>query len=259
MMKSSGSKDLGCGKYSYSIKNRKAKVVCRDKSLAAPRGSKESGSDPNLDTAIVQFCTNNDSKVVKKGENVYQRYGIRAWGVSDRNSFWLRSAITCGEEGKMNKEDCIKALQSGMEKCAPNSGYSHGLTASVGCIDYSIDVSGVTADQSPPWDQKTVFPPPEDAERPIGGPYEVECASKSMPDKALIRSEIDLSADIEAFCGTGQKIAGLGTTPYNLEGMYKVPNPKPTFFISALLNGEKNGVINTEASWKPYKDMQWCK
>lgn len=166
-MATSGFSDLGCGKYSYNIKDSTAKITCRnpDNDVAAPRGDKESEGAVSLDSAIEQFCTDNNAKDVNKGENVYQRYAITNWGVSNRNSFWLRGAITCGEKETMSKDDCIKALKDGIDQCNAGSGYSYGLAASVGCLDYSIDVSGLVQDNSPPWDEKISFPPPRSLAR----------------------------------------------------------------------------------------------
>ncbi|OAL53630.1 hypothetical protein IQ07DRAFT_628846 [Pyrenochaeta sp. DS3sAY3a] len=152
-MAKTGASNYACGTALYKIEdNPPLKVACRGKSLGAPRGNKESNSGTSLDKAIEQFCADNDGRSIKKSENVYQRYGITNYGVLDRSSFWLRGAITCGDEERMKKSDCIEALSSAMEQCDPKSGYSHGLAASVGCLDYSIDLSGVTRDDSPPWD-----------------------------------------------------------------------------------------------------------
>jgi hypothetical protein len=259
-MKISGSKNLGCGTYSYSISPRDADIRCGDKKLQAPRGAQEASGAPSLDTAIEQFCTDNNRKTVTKGQDVYQRYGMTAWDVPDRNSFWLRGALTCSEQETMSKDECVKALKGGLDKCSSNSGYSHGLAASVGCLDYSIDLSGVTRDDSPPWNQKIGFPPPEDAERTDGGQWEVFCSDRAIKKDTVTFDEAEMNKGIDAFCQNGASIAGFGSEDPLLDNMLKWPaNDREQMLIGAILNGESKNNVNAKDKWKPYKDMAWCK
>jgi hypothetical protein len=270
-MKTSGSIDLGCGNYSYSIGQKDAKTTCRHHPLQAPRGDNESDGATSLDAAIVQFCTDNNFKVVNKGDNVYQRYGITELGVADRSSFWLRGAITCGNQEKMIKDDCIRALNNGMKECDTDNGYTHGLTASLGCLDYSIDLSGATHDDSPPWDEKPSYPPPELlAKEGGGGPNKVHCLNADT--RPLIDEDFEKS--IDGFCQNGAEIKGYGQ---HSEFMYRYPpQNQPQFYSEAsdtmfftsgsILNDKyvdgdrRKGFVSTnDPNWKPYEDMRWCR
>jgi len=272
-MKTTGSRDLSCGGFSYNIIQADAKITCRNHPLQAPRGAKEAQGGPSLDSAIQQFCHDNNGKVIRKDwETKYQRYGITEYGVRDRSSFWLRGAKTCGDQVKMDKDDCIHALTSGMTKCDETNGYTHGLTAAYGCIDYSIDLSGTTFDDSPPWFdiQKVRFPPPEHVAKPGGGENFVKCFNGQ---RGRVLSDSDLNSAIDAFCQNGAEIKGIGSNnaqQYSYMTDYP-PKGTPQFYqheqltmhltMGAVLSGVEVPRENEKNldNWKPYEDTRWCK
>ncbi|KAH8696955.1 hypothetical protein GQ44DRAFT_764925 [Phaeosphaeriaceae sp. PMI808] len=95
-MAKTGASKFQCGTASYKIEDKvPLKVTCCGKAIGAPRGA------TSLDKAIEEWCTDNDSRSIKKGESARRRWDITEYGVTARNSFWLRGAITCGDEERM--------------------------------------------------------------------------------------------------------------------------------------------------------------
>ena len=70
---------------------------------------------------------------------------------------------------KIDKDECITSLNDGMEQCDLDSYFSHGHTATIGCLDYSIDLSCVVQDESPPWNESVGWLAPEFAPKIAGG------------------------------------------------------------------------------------------
>jgi hypothetical protein len=269
-----GQSKRDCGEASYSI-SPDIKIACRHSTVKAPRGVKEAGGGKSLDDAIKQYCNDNNGKTVKKGDNVYQRYGIVELGVPERSSYWLRSAITCGDEAKINKNDCIKALSDGMAKCAKedkDEGFTRGHAASVGCMDYSIDLNGRMDDKSPPWSLlPPKFPPPGD------GGHKPKCTDYYQGTKGRTLAEKDLNDAIDYFCKNGSEVKGLGK--YGANYVNYPPEGQKKFFpddtykmqltFGAVFNHEgwdsdnkkrlgwRTGPDDKDA-WTPYKTTQWC-
>jgi hypothetical protein len=265
-MPTGGKSKSDCGESSYSI-SQDIKITCRHSKVKAPRGVKEADGGQNLDDAIKQYCNDNNGKTVKKGDNIYQRYSIAEWGILNRSSFWLRSAITCGEEAKINKNDCVKALTQGMEKCAQEDdkaeeGFTRGHAASFGCMDYSIDLNGKLDDKSPPWAEAPAhFPPPGDTG------YKPICIDYYGPNQLGKNiAQKDLYDAIDSFCVEGAEVKGLGKT---LDG-YKDYPPKgqPPFWpkdsmklqlsFGAVFNAKGANSNNDRANWHPYNEGAWC-
>lgn len=120
----------------------------------------------------------------------------------------------------MKRADCVDALNEGTGQYDAGSGFSHGLAASYGCVDYSIDLSGATQDESPPWDRKFQFPPPEDAERPDGAQHEFICTQRAFKVRENTLPDEELNQAIDKFCQNGADIAGLGTKAPWLDKMF---------------------------------------
>jgi hypothetical protein len=261
-----GQSKRDCGESSYNI-SQDIKIACRHSTVKAPRGVKEAEGGKSLDEAIQEWCHNNNGKTVKKGENVSQRWGISERGVPERASYWLRGAITCGNEAKMNKGDCIKALSDGMAKCAKEDkggkeeGFTRGHAASVGCMDYSIDMSGRMDENSPPWSLlPKKFPPPGDTgHKPI-------CVDYYPGFKGRTLAQNDLYAAIDFFCKDGSEVKGLGK--YGANFVDYPQKDKPQFFpddrlkmhltFGAVFNAKGGDTDNDRKNWHPYKEMEWC-
>ncbi|OAG12353.1 uncharacterized protein CC84DRAFT_1211922 [Paraphaeosphaeria sporulosa] len=108
----------------------------------------------------------------------------------------------------MHEEDCKKSLLDGMERCDSDSTETHGETASMGCLDYSLDLSGVTQDDNSPWDERTKYSPPESAERANGdGANQVLCYTEGQPGMAL--TEDQTNEAIVAYCNNEVVLAGI--------------------------------------------------
>jgi hypothetical protein len=182
-------------------KARKAKIACRHHSLSAPRNDKDAGGGTSVEKAIDAWCKDNDGKDVGS-DGFYSRWGVTRLDVPNRSSFFLRAARTCNRADKFNQWECKKALREGMEQCDKGP-ETHGLAASVACLDYSIDFSGVTYDGMPPWaekDEDRRFPPPEFDNPPVCDP--------NNGYRPL--SNEDLNKAIDAFCQDGKTIQGYG-------------------------------------------------
>jgi hypothetical protein len=256
-MAKAGSAKTDCGVALYKIEDRTSpepKFDCRKLSLRAPRGDQESAGETSLDKAIEEYCTNNDGKDVKKGESVYQRWGVTDLGVPNRSSFWLRTSVTCDNQGmlKFNKDDCKEALNKGMQHCDPDSGYSHGVTGSVGCMDYSIDLSGTTQDGNPPWAEQVGFPPSVE----LDGKKPDCAASQYWSDRSL--SDNDLERAIDAFCVDGKEIKSFGQYWANM--FQFPPKREPQFYQDTGFKSHLSMGVETinNGGKQPYSNMGWC-
>jgi hypothetical protein len=238
---------------------RPAKVVCRNHALAAPRSKKDADKAISVEEAANTWCRDNDGRDINS-EGIYWRWGITKLGVTNRESFWLRAAKTCDNPGKFNRWECKRALLDGMNKCDKGP-ETHGLAASVGCLDYSIDFSSTTDSAHPPWvdtPDKIKFPPPEDAVKEGSkDKFNAPICDPGKGERPL--TDEDLNKSIDAFCQDGHDIKGFGK---NWDNMFDYPPPKTpqfyhlehntmhlTFGAETINNGGK----------KPYQDMGWCK
>lgn len=233
---------------------RNAKVTCRNSKLSAPKHG-----DSHVEQAINTWCQDNKDKDISSG-GIYWRWGVDRLGVPERSSFWLRAAKTCDNPGIFNGEECKKALMDGMEECDEGE-ETHGLAASIGCLDYSIDFSGTTDSSSPPWADKAAekkFPPPEDAPKRGGkGEGHAPICDEGKGERPL--TDEDLSKAIDAFCQNGHEIVGFGQywknmfdyPPAGTPQFYDTEHLKMhlTFGAETINNGGK----------EPYQDMDWCK
>ena len=238
---------------------RKAKIACRNHPLSAPRSDKDANGGTSVEKAVDTWCNDNDGKDVG-ADGIYWRWGVTQLSVPNRSSFWLRATKTCDKPEKFNRQECKKALMDGMKECDKGP-ETHGLAASVGCLDYSIDLSGVTDGAMPPWAEKEEdrkFPPPEFAEKKDGNGqgYAPNC-DKGNGERPL--TDADLNKAIDAFCQNGQEIKGYGEKWAN---MFDYPPPKEPQFYNhethkMYLTFGAETINNGGAD--PYQDMRWCK
>jgi hypothetical protein len=213
-----------------------------------------------VEKAISTWCTDNDGKTVVKSAdtgkvNIYGRWDVTQLDVPRRQSFWLRATLNgCGESAMMVRAECIKALTDGMEQCDKESPVTHGHAASIDCLDYSIDLSGVTRDDSPPWDQKPSFPPSELEPRKGGGPNEPICLGGGAGRPI---SDYDLNRAIDAFCKDGQEIKGFGRY---WENMFNYPpKDEPQFYPDDPMHLAIGVETINNGAAEPYENMDWCK
>jgi hypothetical protein len=239
---------------------RKARITCRKHALSAPRRDENANGEISVEKAIDAWCRDNDGKDIPS-DGIFWRWGVTQLGVPNRRSYWLRAAQTCDNPGKFNRYECKKALMDGMENCDKGP-ETHGLAASIACLDYSIDLGGTTDSAIPPWAAKpdtNKFPPPEDAARSNknGAAYAPVC-DEGRGMRPL--SDEDLNKAIDAFCQNGQKIRGFGKSWAN---MFDYPPKKtPQFYdydrLTLHLTMGAEG-INNNGGRDPYADPKWCK
>ncbi|KAF1995307.1 hypothetical protein P154DRAFT_611177 [Amniculicola lignicola CBS 123094] len=240
---------------------RSANIVCRNHPLSAPRFDADSHDESSVERAVNDWCRDNDGKELSGSESIYWRWGITQHSVPNRSSFWLRATKTCETSDKFNRWECKKALLDGMSQC-DDGPQTHGLAASVGCIDYSIDLSGITYDM-PPWaeyDEGRHFPPPEFAKKKDGDQaHAPECHPEDGVRKPL--TEEQLSYNIDQVCGAVKDFPLDG----NLVDVYwQLPLAKYRTPEWADDDGKARGfqtILHKKYDGQPdpYQDMEWCK
>jgi hypothetical protein len=149
---------------------RKARISCRNHPLSALRSDTEAKDGVSVEKANDTWCRDNNGEELGS-DGLYRRWGITQLDVPNRSSFWLRAAKTCDTTEKFNRWECVRALNDGLEK-RDNGQETHGLAASIACLDYSIDLSGVTYNDMSPWaeeEESRRFLPSEFAEKKDGG------------------------------------------------------------------------------------------
>lgn len=179
----------------------------------------------------------------------------------NRSSFWLRANVNgVKKEGNFTKDDCIAALTDSLSECDPNSDTTHGFTASVGSVDYSLDLSGVTQDGNPPWAEKPAFLASEFAPRKgLGSAGHSPACYAPSDDVGRKISEPDLASAVDAFCIDGIDVKGFGKY---WDAMFQYPPKGQSQFYNSdalkmhLLLGAET--INNGAK-EPYDEMNWCK
>ncbi|KAJ4364159.1 hypothetical protein N0V83_009614 [Neocucurbitaria cava] len=269
-MASRGSIDLGCGAYSFAINSKpaaespKSSTKCRNHPLSAPKHDANANGATSVDAAAQRWCSDNDGHALtgETGKNeVYFRWGITQLSVPNRSSFWLRASLNGdNKQGKVIKSECIAALTDSLAQCDVDKDVTHGFTASVGSIDYSLDLSGVTVDGNPPWNEKPAFPAPEFTPgKDLGGAAQSPTCYPSDAELGRKVSGVDLESAMNAFCVNGADIAGFG---YHWDKMFQYP-PKgqPQFYNSAStkMHLEFGAETINNGAKEPYNDMSWCK
>ena len=267
-MAASGGIDIGCGQYSYSIKAPikapEATTKCRGHPLSAPKRKDKADGATDVQDAIETWCTNNKDRTSKKSpsgtdKEVYQRFPITQLDVPNRSSFWLRASINDDtSEAKFDPDACKSALMNSLDNCDSNDDQTHGFTATVGSVNYELDLSGVTRDDSPPWNEKATFPPPEFATPANGYSMGPNCYNAKQEDGRKLSDE-DLNNAIAAFCVDGAEIKGYGQYWKNM--FIYPPANQPQFYNSAHTKMHLDMGVETinNGAPMPYKDMNWCK
>ncbi|KAH6865939.1 hypothetical protein BKA58DRAFT_461960 [Alternaria rosae] len=237
-------------------------VKCLNHPLDAPKNDKTASGGVSVESAIQTWCSDNDGHQFSSNsisDNVYWRWGITQLDVPDRRSFWLRAKPNGNnQQASFVKDECIAALTNGLSTCDPDSDNTHGFTATVGTIDYSLDLSGVTNLDNPPWNEHPAFPAPElvtakDSTNPqipqCWDPKIYYIGRKVAPD--------DIEKAISAWCKDDTKIEGFGN---NAKGFMYPPEGETPFYpndrtpmhmrmdVATVKTGEK----------EPYGSMKWC-
>jgi hypothetical protein len=267
-MAASGGIDVGCGQYSYSIKAPtkapEAAIKCRGHPLSAPKRKDKAGGATSVQDAIETWCKNTKDRTIKKSpsgtdEEVYERFPITQLSVPNRSSFWLRASINDDtSEAKFDPDACKSALVNSLDNCDSNDDQTHGFTATVGSVNYELDLSGVTRDESPPWNEKASFPPPEFATPAAGYSLGPNCYDTKQEYGRKLSDE-DLNNAIDAFCVDGAEIKGYGQYWKNM--FIYPPANQPQFYNSAHTKMHLDMGVETinNGAPEPYKDMNWCK
>jgi len=259
----SGAIDIGCGTYSFAAHHQiQSTVNCLNHPLDAPKNDKTASGGVSVESAIQTWCSDNDGHQFSsnsKSDNVYWRWGITQLDVPDRRSFWLRAKPNGNnQQASFVKDECIAALTNGLNTCDPNSDNTHGFTATVGTIDYSLDLSGVTQLDNPPWNEHPAFPAPEFlTAKDSNKPYTTQCWD---PKKYFLNRKIapdDIEKAISAWCKDGTTIDGFGN---NADGFMYPPEGETPFYPNdhTPMHMRMNVATVKTGEKEPYGDMKWC-
>ncbi|KAI4684338.1 uncharacterized protein J4E84_006326 [Alternaria hordeiaustralica] len=259
----SGAIDIGCGTYSFAAHHQiQSTVECLNHPLDAPKNDKTASSGVSVESAIQTWCSDNDGHQFSSNsisDNVYWRWGITQLDVPDRRSFWLRAKPNGNnQQASFVKDECVAALTNGLSTCDPDSDNTHGFTATVGTIDYSLDLSGVTQLDNPPWNEHPAFPAPEFlTAKDSNNPYTTQCWD---PKKYFLNRKIapdDIEKAISAWCKDGTTIDGFGN---NADGFMYPPEGEAPFYPNdhTPMHMRMNVATVKTGEKEPYGDMEWC-
>lgn len=259
---------MTCGSYSFAIDTKakepvddkpeppKVSITCRNHPLSAPKHDTNAKGATSVESAMNKWCSDNNEHAV--GNDIFWRWGVTELDVPNRNSFWLRASMNGDKkEGKFSKDDCSAAIKAGIEQCDTGKDVNHGFTASVGPLDYSLDLSGVTQDGNPPWKEHPAFPAPEFAPgKKTGG-----AANRPIcyADYGRKLSTTDLESAVNAFCRDGADIIGFGKHWAN--AFQYPPKGQPQFYASqsSTMHLELFAETVQNGAPEPYDNMDWCK
>lgn len=186
-MANQGVLDAGCAMYTFSIDvlQQKVEVTCRDANgpYSAPKYDRSASGATGIETAIKDWCSDSGLKqLIKDGATPYGRWPITQINVPNRSSFWLRAQVHGNNNiGIILYDQCVSVFTEGLNKRDTDSDMTHGFSALLGSLEYSIDVSGWTQEGNPPWDQKVFFPPADSVKGKDGKSFASECYPNISP------------------------------------------------------------------------------
>ncbi|TGO14631.1 hypothetical protein BTUL_0050g00260 [Botrytis tulipae] len=247
---------------------RQSEPRCPDQNghYSAPRDDDNSGG-VTVNSAITQWCSNNHGKRIDwlVWSDTSWRFPISNLYVPDRSSFWLRANMNDErnpipgahptKEATFDKNQCIRALHDGMDRCDDKKTRTNDHTTESNCIDYSIILSGITRSRGAPWATKPPFPPPE-FEPDLAEKDNAPSCANGQAGRPL--SSPDIDAAIDGFCTDGAEIKGYGKY---WENMYDYPaEGQPQFYNDDLYKMHlMMGAETVENGGPvPYKNMEWC-
>jgi hypothetical protein len=259
-----GGIDIGCGTYSFTVYHHiQSTINCLNHPLDAPKNDQAASGGVSVESAIQTWCSDNNGHQFSSNsieDNVYWRWGITQLDVSDRRSFWFRAKPNGNhQQASFVKEECIAALTEGLSKCDSGSDNSHGFTASVGTIDYSLDLSGVTNHDSPPWNEHPSFPAPEQlTAKGSTKPQAPRCLNEKKFATGRKVFPNDLESAIDAWCIDNSVIEGWGQ--YGIDGPQFPPPGETPFYPNAWNPMHIHLAVRTveNGAPEPYEDMNWC-
>jgi hypothetical protein len=164
--------DAGCAAYSFNIEvpeppkppEIKAKIKCGDPKdyFSAPKYDSGADGATSVESTIKGWCSMHDQSYLSGSDQRYGRWDITQLGVAKRSSFWPRARVEYeNEKGVVVKEQCIATYTDALKECDANSDRTHGFSALVGSMTYSLELSGFVQEGNPPWDEHVYFPPSE--------------------------------------------------------------------------------------------------
>jgi hypothetical protein len=231
-------------------RDRPRELVCMETDWRAPMDKTSDGSASARD-AIKEFCKKRNGQTAEKGtenEHIYDRWDISGWGVTKRQSLWLRASsgpYSQCPKGTIEEKDCVSVMTDSLASCDNDSGYTYGYTVQGNnCMEYSIATSPSVHEGDPPWAAEPVkkYPPPETLMADMylaSGKHQIDCHTA----RGGQWNWDDANAAIDSYCNNDQKNGG------HSEGFTV---KKGSLTISASI-GDRQRFPNI-----PYKDPEWC-
>lgn len=224
-------------------------LVCRETDWRAPKEKTSDGST-SVNDAIKQFCKNRNGETAEKGtdhEHIYDRWDISGWGVTKRQSLWLRASsgpFSQCPKGTLKEGDCIAVLTGGLDHCDQGSDFTFGYRAQgENCMEYAVETSPSVHEGDPPWAEHVhKYPPPETLMADLyiaSQKHQVDCYT----GRGFTWNWDDANAAINQYCNNNLKNGGHSPS-FSVQ--------KGTITVSASVN-----FPFTDDS--PYKDKAWCR
>ncbi|CAO2647109.1 Nn.00g080310.m01.CDS01 [Neocucurbitaria sp. VM-36] len=195
-------------------KDRPRDLVCKETDWRAPKERTDDGST-SVASAIKDFCKKRNGQTAEKGktEHIYDRWDISGWGVTKRQSLWLRAStgpFSQCSKGTIEEKDCVSVLTDSMNSCDSKSDFTYGFRAQGGnCMEYAVETSASVHEGDPPWAEHVKkYPPPETLMADMyiaSGVHQVDCFVNRGGEKW---SWDDANAAINQYCNNNLKNGG---------------------------------------------------
>jgi hypothetical protein len=235
-MADTGIIDAGCAAYTFSIQapkppEVKVKVQCgsSETRFTAPKYDSAADGAMGVETAVTRWCSENDQVYLNHNDNnpggdqKYARWPMTQLKVPNRSSFWTRAKVfDQTQNGVITKDQCISAYTDGLKQCDQGSDRTIGFSAVVGTMTYTLETSGFTQDNNPPWDAHQMWPPVEYHEGP-------KCSSADTNYRPIFPD--DLEKAMSWYCVNGAPLKD--HTHYDEVNDQYPPPGQPRFYESA--------------------------
>lgn len=225
-------------------KTRPRGLVCKETDWRAPKEKTDDGST-SVTSAIKEFCKKRNGQTAEEGtsnEHIYDRWDISGWGVTKRQSLWLRASsgpFSQCPKGTIEERDCVSVMADSLHSCDIGSDFTFGFKVQGNnCMEYAVETSASVHEGDPPWAEHVKkFPPPETLMSDMyiaSGVHQIDCYS----NRGGKWNWEDANAAIDRYCNNDLKnggdtlpakqggVAVYASVPYQTR---RVPAPYPEF------------------------------
>jgi len=229
-------------------------LVCDKTEWRAPKEQTADGST-SVVAAIKDFCRKRNGQTPEKRtdhEHIYDRWDISGWGVTKRQSLWLRASsgpFSQCPKGTIEEKDCVTVLTDGLYACDSGADYTQGLTAQGNnCIEYAVKTSASVHEGDPPWAEHVrKYPPPEtlmaDAMQIASKKHQIDCYTGRGGKNYQKWNWDDANAAIDQYCNNNLDYGG-HTKEFSVK--------RPGLVLSASVRDARQN------KQSPYSQKEWC-